>query len=148
MHLKFGIKQRLPWFFLLAAFGSIHYYTEYVKWGGVKPEIQNKNIINYIGVFAPIVDNGISDLQNVKDLSKQIDVNFDIISLYVAWEKNVESNFPGHLLDSIYSQKSIVMITWEPWLNSFKDEMIQDKHVFELIEEGYFDDFITNLLKN
>jgi cellulose synthase/poly-beta-1,6-N-acetylglucosamine synthase-like glycosyltransferase len=128
---------------LLTTFGSIHYYTEYVKWGGVKPEVQNKNVINYIGVFAPIVDNGISDLQNVKDLSKQIDVNFDIISLYVAWEKDEESNFPGLLLDSIYRQKSIAMITWEPWLNSFEDELIKDRHVFDLIEEGYFDDFIN-----
>jgi len=130
-------------FVLLATFGSIYYYTEYVKWGGVKSEVQKKNVINYIGVFAPIIDNGISDLQNVKDLSKQIDVNFDIISLYVAWEKEIESNFPGLLLDSIYRQKSIAMITWEPWLNSFKDEVNQDKHVFELIEEGYFDGFIT-----
>ncbi len=128
---------------ILALLGNILYYTEYVKWGGVKPELQNKNVINYIGVFAPIVDNGISDLQNVKDLSKQIDVNFDIISLYVAWEKEFESNFPGLLLDSIYRQKSIAMITWEPWLNSFKDEIKHDKHVFELIEEGYFDVFIT-----
>jgi cellulose synthase (UDP-forming) len=145
-------KAALPLVFvMLTTFGSIHYYTEYVKWGGVKPEIQKKNVINYIGVFAPIVDNGISNLQNVKDLSKKIDVNFDIISLYVGWEKEIESNFPGLLLDSIYRQKSIAMITWEPWLDSFKDELIQEKHVFELIEEGYFDDFITRFaekLKN
>lgn len=128
---------------LLATFGSIHYYTEYVKWGGVKPEVQNKNVINYIGVFAPHINNGISNLQNVKDLSNQIDVNFDIVSLYIAWGKDWESNFPGLLLDSIYGHKSIAMITWEPWVNSFKDEMNQDKHVFELIDEGFFDGFIA-----
>ncbi len=133
---------------LLATFGSIHYYTEYVKWGGVKPEIENKNVINYIGVFAPIVDNGISDLKNVRDLAKQIDVSFDIISLYVPWEKNIESNFPHLLLDSIYHQRSLPMITWEPWLNSFEDEISQDKHVFELIDEGFFDDFIIGFAEN
>lgn len=137
-------KAALPLVLLLVTtFGSIHYYTEYVKWGGVKPDIQHKNVIYYIGVFAPNVDNGISDLKNVKKLSQQIDVNFDIVSLYLAWEKNIESNYPGHLLDSVYRQKSIPMITWEPWLNSFNDEMIQNRHVFELIEEGYFDDYIT-----
>jgi cellulose synthase/poly-beta-1,6-N-acetylglucosamine synthase-like glycosyltransferase len=129
---------------LLTTFGSIHYYTEYVKWGGVKPEIQHKNVINYIGVFAPQIDNGISNLQNVKYLSNQIDVNFDIISLYITWEKDLESTFPDLFLDSIYRQRSIPMITWEPWLNSFKDEMIQDRHVFELIDEGFFDSFITS----
>jgi cellulose synthase (UDP-forming) len=135
----------------LAILGWFYYQTEYVKWGGVKPEVQNKNIINYIGVFAPNIDNGISNLQNVKEVSKQVDVNFDIISLYMAWEKDIESNFPQSLLDSIYLQKSIPMITWEPWLNSFKDEIIGDKHVYELIEEGYFDAFINNFaikLKN
>ncbi|KAF0238628.1 MAG: family 2 glycosyl [Prolixibacteraceae bacterium] len=149
---KFWHKAALPFVFvLLATFGSFHYYTEYVKWGGVKPEIQKKNVINYIGVFAPIADNGISNLQNVRDLSEQIDVSFDIISLYVAWKKDIESNFPAVLLDSIYRQKSIPMITWEPWLNSFNDETNQDKHVFELIEDGYFDSFITHFaekLKN
>jgi cellulose synthase/poly-beta-1,6-N-acetylglucosamine synthase-like glycosyltransferase len=145
-------KAALPLVFvLLASFGSIHYYTEYVKWGGVTPEIQKKNVINYIGVFAPFVDNGISDLQKIQDLSKQIDVNFDIISLYVSWEKEIESNFPGLLLDSIYFHKSIPLITWEPWMNSFKNQNTQDKHVFELIEEGYFDTFIAHFatkLKN
>jgi cellulose synthase/poly-beta-1,6-N-acetylglucosamine synthase-like glycosyltransferase len=132
---------------LLTTFGSIHYYTEYVKWGGVKPEVQHKNVINYIGVFAPDIDNGISNLQNVKNLSNQIDVNFDIISMYISWNKDLESNFPGLLLDSVYRQRSIPMITWEPWLNSFQDEMIQDKHVFELINEGFFDGFITGFAK-
>ena len=136
---------------LLTMFGSIHYYAEYVKWAGVGPEPQYKNVVNYIGVFAPHIDNGISALKNVKDLSKQIGVNFDIISFYIAWEKDINSNFPEQLLDSVYYQKSIPMITWEPWTNSFQDEIEGDKHVFELIEEGYFDDFITSFaekLKN
>jgi len=127
----------------LVILGNSYYHTEYVKWGGVQPEAQKKNVINYLGVFSPTVDNGISDLQNVKDLSNQIDVNFDIISIYVAWEKNIDSNFPGLLLDSIYNRKSIPMITWEPWLNSFQEEINEEKHVFELIENGYFDGFIT-----
>ena len=141
-------KVALPLVFVLfATFGSIYYYTEYVKWGGVSPEVQKKSVINYIGVFAPIVDDGISSLKSVKDLSKQIEVSFDIISLYIPWEKDIESNFPGLLLDSIYHQRSLPMITWEPWLNSFKDEIDTDKHVFELIDQGYFDSFITSFAK-
>jgi len=124
---------------------------EYGKWGGVKPEVQNKHIINYLGIFAPKNDNGITYLKNVKQISKQIDENFDIISLYIAWEKNIESNFPQSLLDSIYKQKSIPMITWEPWLNSFKGEPDSNNHVFELISEGHFDNYLISFaekLKN
>jgi len=117
---------------------------EYGKWQGVKPEVQNKHLITYLGIFAPQNDNGITNLDNVHYTSKQINEKFDIISLYLAWDKNIDSKFPLSLLDSIYKQKSIPMITWEPWLNSFKDEIDSSKHVFELIEEGYFDNYLAN----
>jgi cellulose synthase/poly-beta-1,6-N-acetylglucosamine synthase-like glycosyltransferase len=126
---------------ILILLGNFLYQTEYVKWGGVKPAVQNKNVINYIGVFAPQIDNGISNLQNVKKVSIQIGEKFDIVSLYIAWEKNIEYNFPSGMLDSIYLQKSIPMITWEPWLTSFGNEL-NGKHVFDLISEGYFDNYI------
>jgi len=142
---EFWHKSALPLIIIIfIVFGYFQYQTEYVKWGGVKPEIQNKNLINYIGVFAPNINNGISNLQNVKEISNQIDVNFDIVSLYMAWEKDVESKFPSAILDSIYLQKSLPLITWEPWLNSFYNETIKDSQVFDLIFDGYFDDFITS----
>lgn len=131
---------------ILVIVGRFHYQTEYVKWRGVKSDIQNKNVINYIGVFAPQIDNGISNLQNVKKVSNQINEKFDIVSIYIAWEKNIESNFPNLMLDSIYSQKSIPAITWEPWLTSFGDEL-NGKHVFDLIIEGYFDNYIEDFAK-
>jgi cellulose synthase/poly-beta-1,6-N-acetylglucosamine synthase-like glycosyltransferase len=130
--------------FIFIVFGYFKYQSEYVKWGGVKPEIQNKNLINYIGVFAPSVDDGISNLKNVNEISKQIDVKFDIVSLYLAWQKDLESNFPASLIDSIYCQKSLPLVTWEPWLTSFNDTTIKGRHVFDLIVEGYFDIYITN----
>lgn len=145
---EFWHKSALPLSILVfMVFGYFHCQTEYVKWGGVKPEIQNRNLINYIGVFAPSVDNGVSNLQNVKEISKQINENFDIVALYMAWEEGVESNFPSSLIDSIYSQKSLPLITWEPWLTSFNDIAANDKHVYELIVEGYFDGFISSFAK-
>ncbi|MBA4409527.1 MAG: cellulose synthase [Odoribacter sp.] len=137
--------------FILATSMFIQHEIEYGKWGGVKPEVQNRHFINYLGIFAPRSDNGITSLINVKEVSNQINEKFDIISLYVPWEKNIESSFPQSLFDSIYMQKSIPMLTWEPWLNSFQDEVDTSQHVFELIEEGYFDNYITEFaekLKN
>jgi cellulose synthase/poly-beta-1,6-N-acetylglucosamine synthase-like glycosyltransferase/beta-mannanase len=133
----------------------LHNKIEYRKWGGVTPEVQGKHIINYLGIFAPKTDNGITNLKSVKEISQKIGEDFDIISLYLPWEKSLESKFPQLLIDSIYSQKSIPMITWEPWLNSFMHDLQrdkkEDKHVLELIEEGYFDDYISSFsmkLKN
>lgn len=135
--------------FLTSAF--VLHDIEYGKWQGVKPEVRNKHLITYLGIFAPREDNGTTNLNNVKNLSRQINEKFDIISLYLAWDKNIDSTFPQSLLDSIYAQKSIPMITWEPWLNSFHNELKDKKHVFELIDEGYFDKYLTdfaNKLKN
>jgi cellulose synthase (UDP-forming) len=141
---EFWPKIALPVCFgILILCGVLQYYGEYVKWEGVQGEPQIKNKVNYIGIFAPKIDNGITNLQNVNETSSQIGDNFDIISLYIAWNKNIESNFPGPLLDSIYLQKSIPMITWEPWTNSFELEPQNNKHVYELITEGYFDSYIN-----
>jgi len=124
---------------------------EFGKWEGVKPEVRNKHLITYLGIFAPQIDNGITNLNSASHLSKQINEKFDIISLYLAWHKDSDLNFPQSLLDSIYNQKSIPMITWEPWINSFQVEMKEKKHVFELIDEGYFDSYLARFaskLKN
>ena len=119
------------------------YHTEYVKWEGVQPVIQEKNVINYIGIFAPKYDDGITSLEIVKDISDQIEENFDIISFYLAWDKDIESSFPTAILDSVYLNKSIPMITWEPWLNTFEAEISDSDHVYDLITSGFFDDFIS-----
>jgi cellulose synthase (UDP-forming) len=83
---------------------GFYYHTEYVKWGGVQPEIQEKNVINYIGIFAPQYDDGITSLEIVNDISDQIEENFDIISLYIAWDKDIESHFPTVIAGFIYTQ--------------------------------------------
>jgi beta-mannanase len=129
---------------LFAIFTSFQRDIEYVKWKGVAPVVQQKRTINYLGIFAPEDESGISSLKSVREVSDQIGEHFDIVSVYAAWNKNIDANLPGALLDSIYRQKSLAMITWEPWLNSFDGEKNSGKHVFELITEGYFDDFIAS----
>ncbi|MDN3666878.1 glycosyltransferase [Algibacter miyuki] len=125
--------------------GGIQYYGEYVKWGGVTSEIKSRNTINYIGVFAPKIDNGLTDLNTVKTNTKFGNHKFDLISLYLPWHKNIESNFPKTLIDSIYKQNSIPVITWEPWINTFEGDFnSENHHVYNLIETGYFDNYIAD----
>jgi cellulose synthase/poly-beta-1,6-N-acetylglucosamine synthase-like glycosyltransferase/beta-mannanase len=132
---------------VLATSITIQHDIQYVNWGVQMPEIHRKHPISYLGVFAPQNDNGITNLKNAQQISHQIDKNLDIVSFYLAWGKNID--FPQSLLDSIYLQKSLPMITWEPWLDSM--ELKLGKPVYDLIEEGYFDPYITRFavqLKN
>ncbi len=128
--------------------GTIQYYGEYIKWKGVSPEIKEKNKISYLGSFTPKYDNGLTDLDEVKKSILFKENKTDIVSLYLAWNKDIESNFPKTLIDSIYAQKSMPLITWEPWLNSFEnDEGIKGRNLYELIEEGRFDNYIQSFAK-
>ncbi|MDN3664182.1 hypothetical protein QWY92_01980 [Algibacter miyuki] len=49
------------------------------------------------------------------------------------------------LIDSIYKQNSIPVITWEPWINTFEGDFnSENHHVYNLIETGYFDNYIAD----
>jgi len=128
------------------------YYGEYLKWSGVMSSPENKTPINYVGVFAPKDDNG---LTNLNDLEKNSHINnskFDLISLYLTWNKDIEKSYPQNLIDSIYQKEALPVITWEPWLNSFQNDLIdEDMHVYDYINTGYFDDYLkkfANKLKS
>ncbi|WP_158849270.1 glycosyltransferase [Algibacter sp. L1A34] len=132
--------------------GSLQYYGDYIKWKGVSPEIKVKNKIRYLGTFTPKFDNGLTDLKELQKSIRFKEGEFDIISLYLAWDEDIESNFPKTLIDSIYQQKSTPLITWEPWLNSFaSNKNTDDKNLYEQIEQGEFDEYIyrfSKVLKN
>ncbi|WP_299390552.1 glycosyltransferase family 2 protein [uncultured Gelidibacter sp.] len=121
---------------------GLQYYGDYVKWAGVTPPKNEKHTINYIGIFAPKEDNGLTDIKEANKISNRVDNQFNLISLYLAWDKDLDKSFPSNLMDSIYKQKSIPVITWEPWINTFEED-IQDQHVYDLIEIGYFDAYLV-----
>ncbi|MBJ7881748.1 glycosyltransferase family 2 protein [Gelidibacter salicanalis] len=121
---------------------GLQYYGDYIKWAGVTPEKIEKHHINYIGVFAPKEDNGLTDIAEANTIANRVDNKFNLISLYLAWDKHFENSFPTNLIDSIYKQQSMPVITWEPWLNTFEDN-IKDQHVYDLIVMGYFDRYLA-----
>lgn len=128
---------------VLTVIGSagLQYYGDYVKWEGVTPAKIEQHTINYIGIFAPKEDNGLTNLVEAKRISNMVENEFNLISLYLAWNKDIANSFPSQLIDAMYKQNSIPIITWEPWINTF-DENIQEQHVFDLISLGYFDDYL------
>lgn len=128
--------------------GFQFYYNDYMQWAGTSTENEERSITHYLGIFEPRQDNGLSSLKKVADISKEIDRNFDIVSLYQAWDPDIQNSFPRSLLDSIYTQKSIPLFTWEPWTNNFDPAPDQDQHVFELIAQGFFDGYIQEFALN
>lgn len=131
--------------FILIVLGTFQFHLEYVKWGGVRPEVREKNIINYLGIFHPVPDNGLSDLNEITNIENRINENFDIVSFYIPWEEQSQG-IPASFVDSVFRQNMIPFITWEPWIFSVREKN-GNGHVFQLISEGYYDDFITRFAR-
>lgn len=132
---------------ILAACSYLQYQNNYIKWDGAKRIVQQKNNINYFGIFAPNADNGISTIKDIAALEEKNKIDFDIVSIYLAWSEDQKNTFPYKVLDSIYKNESIPMITWEPWLNNVQSKTSDSSNVFKQINNGVFDTFIIEFAK-
>ena len=132
---------------------SAQYYEQHLRWKIPPPTASEKAKINYFGIFAPAGDSGITGMKKANQVAHDINVKFSLISIYLAWNQDIQATFPEALLDSIYRQESLPVITWEPWMNTFDldSRTKENKSVFELVAEGYFDNYLTDFsvrLKN
>lgn len=119
------------------------------KWEEVYVPVSEKKINFYTGIFQPSDEGGLTDLQAVDKFEKRHEVDFDIISLYLAWTDESITDFPHDLMRSIYKRDALPMITWEPWastlaVNDSNAELQAEKKVFRNIANGHFDNYIRN----
>ncbi|MEO6348721.1 MAG: glycosyltransferase family 2 protein, partial [Aquaticitalea sp.] len=119
-----------------------NYKKQDIKSEGMAIVDSRQQPLKYVGVFAPKVDNGMSDSYKVKEFSQLTNQKMDIVSFYLPWDKSVQTSFPEKELKNVYLNHAFPMITWEPWLNTFQKEEGLEGHVFDLIASGYFDEFI------
>ena len=103
--------------------------------------------LTYLGCFYPETDSGFTNLKRANQFAANHEFHADIISVYLPWNKNIESTFPTTYLDSIFNNKSLPLITWEPWLNSFEVYEQENKNVYQLINDGVFDTYLTQFAK-
>ncbi len=117
------------------------------RWENIESSYFEKINNQYLGIFHPVEENGISDLEEINLVENIRDINFDIISFYLAWNEESLKNFPHKLVQSIYEKNSIPMITWEPWASGLPvldplNQLNKEQKVFKYITEGYYDEYI------
>lgn len=96
------------------------------------------------GIFLPDNFDGMSSLKLVDEREKKFNTHFDIVSFYIPWGDEKQCYIPLKVIDSVYSNGSFPMITWEPWQNLFeKNEKLEDKKVFVRIVSGEYDQYLT-----
>ncbi|MGN6181822.1 MAG: glycosyltransferase family 2 protein [Mucilaginibacter sp.] len=105
-----------------------------------------KNLL-LTGIFYPSkADDGTTDIAKVSALQQDQKVHFDIISTYLSWGDRPQNLISPAFIDSVYRNRSIPMITWEPWQNHFKSAAGQkDERVFAHILSGKYDKYISQM---
>lgn len=119
-------------------------------WENVNSDATDQNSFAYLGVFNPSDDNGLSDLNEIGQLQEKLDVDFQILSFYVAWEDLEDSEPLADYIEAISDKGLIPMMTWEPWSSNFSmsesiPELSNETRILHYIEEGIFDDYILKM---
>ena len=151
----FGITRYLALPLLLALLiisMSFQNLNDLSKWEFVQASYSEKISNRYFGIFHPFQENGLSDIGEINLIENQQNVNFDIISFYLAWNKQSIKNFPHELMVSTYEKDAFPMITWEPWTAELAEtnspnDLKAGENAFKYISEGYFDKYILDFVR-
>ncbi|RPE09041.1 glycosyltransferase [Chitinophaga lutea] len=97
----------------------------------------------YTGIYHPGNVNGLSSVTEVKQLQERYNTGFNIISLYIPWGDAPQCFPPAALMEDVYRNGSLPMITWEPWTALFRDSAaLNEQQVMARIATGTFDAYL------
>ena len=109
--------------------------------------LMNKKNFFLSGIFSPVNSNGLTSVPVIQNYQKQYNTHFDIVSFYIPWGDADRCRLPAKILDSVYKNGSVPMITWEPWESLFLNsshlnKSRKEKKVFFNIKSGAFDSYL------
>jgi len=117
-----------------------------------KPYSENKRSLTQPGkILLGAFDNQMKEsFESIVSLEDSIKTTFPLISIYTAWGSKPEEKFPVEEIKNIIGLGSIPVITWEPWLNDFNEELYPgahkpedpDKNGMKNIALGLYDSYI------
>lgn len=97
------------------------------------------------GIYQPGAGEGLVSFEEVKQVQSSGE-KFNIISLYIPWGDAPQCFLPDTVLQFIYNNGSLPMITWEPWGSLFKqtgnNELRSEKKIFAHIIKGELDYYL------
>ena len=131
---------------LVVCYSIYHINTERTKSQVLTQETVVKNQL-VPGLYSSQKGDGLTHAKQVDKFAQQSNLSVGIVSCYIAWGDSSRCNLPIRLLDSIYTNGAIPMITWEPWQSLFHQAAKKDKHdkekkVFAAIIAGNYDEYL------
>ncbi|QLG46708.1 glycosyltransferase family 2 protein [Costertonia aggregata] len=122
------------------------------KWDTIESTSKYITANNYLGIFQPTSHGGLSNIEAIEKLENKNNMSFDIISVYLAWGDEQKNPYPKNLIEKIYKNNSIPLITWEPWASDFTfnnglGPEEKERKIFKRIKEGIYDAYILKIAK-
>jgi hypothetical protein len=124
---------------------DLRYDPEQMPYGDTNQPAPTRHNPRYIGLFSPATAGGITPLTQVRQFQNDTQRHIDIVSQYVSWGDGPANFIPFNILNAIYGNNSIPMITWEPWGSAFsklKNNQSPEDKIFQRISAGVFDDYL------
>lgn len=126
--------------------------TVFLTWYGttmnpepVTPAIEPRTLRKtfYTGIYSPGETDGLTSMRQVKEYQQRDSAHFSIISLYIPWGDASQCFLQDSVLQAIYDNRSLPMITWEPWTSLFENAAsLNEQKVLAYISAGSFDDYL------
>ena len=83
------------------------------------------------------------------EMDDKLGVRNDIVQIYAAWGSKANEQFPKKQVSDIISVGSIPLVTWEPWLSDFSDDIPnqavlakRETNPLKAIYSGVYDQYI------
>ncbi len=88
------------------------------------------------------------------DMDKKLDTRMDLVQIYSAWGSKPNEQFPKDQVSKIVQMGSVPIITWEPWLSDFSDNIAnqppkeaREVNPLKTISSGVYDNYIRTWAK-
>ncbi|MBL3657472.1 glycosyltransferase [Fulvivirga sediminis] len=146
------LRHKVYGLFRIAAFPLIILFIYGVYYYEKEADITNIDLVKndrlltgeqFLGVFLPDDESGTSSFASVLQLEQSTNMQFGIISTYLAWKPLAQQPFPVEYLGNIYEKGAYPMITWEPWLDLFP--LDTNKSIMQSIYQGDLDEYLIGM---
>jgi glycosyl hydrolase family 26 len=126
--------------------------SDKLQW--LKPYTESRKMLKSPGkILLGAFDNETTeDFESIVNLEDSLKTTFPLIHIYKAWGSKPDERFPTAQVKNIIELGSVPVVTWEPWLSDFDEEVYPGSHKpddpnkngMKDIAAGIYDTYIAN----
>ena len=102
-----------------------------------------------LGTFHPAGEGGLSDLDYISGLERDLDVSVEVVGAYIPWSGGSDLDSVEAYLHRIINLGAVPLVTWEPWVSHFPnldslEGPAEERLALRAIANGHFDAYVLD----